>query len=412
MERKVFFRQTLASFVLILFLSTPLAWAQKTRRQRISDSLDRYSTRQETQWHWESDLQQRMQKEAVEEARRDYELYRQKMEERRTAPIPAEHQRIQDTLPTQRKRQETITKAMDDAAFKIKVGYMFLKGEQSFRLLNTTHGGNLSKLTYPIKGGMGFVDTEAKIAPRLFIGGRYAHSNFKRETCRDEDWNFWMGGLFIDYHLTEQDSTNKAHLWNANLYYRAFEWDKDDLGKDLTDLLRIDRLYIDAFAGYQYYQGKHTMVDPTTKHLIKIGGVWFKGNTPYYDGLNSWYEVTYKGPRAGFRIGGSVNERLSSSISFSYAWLRSHAHAYWNLRDFDWNHQGQGLGSALNIDIEAQYYLTAQWFLGAGFHYMQQKHEKFLYSGSQPAGVFTDLDIARDHNMHLYGLSLQLGYQW
>lgn len=320
----------------------------------------------------------------------------------------------------ERNRSEIIERTLEETIVTVKTGYMFVRGEQSFRLDHPVVDGNLSKLTYPIRGGMGFIDAEAKITPKFFVGGRYAASNFSEETSKDEDWNFWADHngkeTFINYQITEQNTKNKAHFWNANLYYRAYDWGSADMGKDMQAMFMADKLYLDVFAGYQYYQGRHTAVDPMTKYKRLIGSQWWHvPSVPLYLGLNSWYEVTYQGPRIGLRFGGSRDEKFSSSISLAYAWLKTDAHAYWNLRDFRWTHKGKGSGSALNLDMEAEYHITPHWFLGGGLHYMWQRQEKSLYSGTQTIPEyfsFTDLDLARDTTLNLFGFSLKAGFQW
>jgi hypothetical protein len=313
-------------------------------------------------------------------------------------------------------RQKIIEQALDETTFKIKIGSMFIRGEQSFRLAHPDLPGNLSKLTYPLRGEMGFIHAEAQLTPRFSIDGRYTASDFKNETSKDEDWNFYGNHngseKFIDYQITEQNTKNKAFFWNANLFYRVYDWSIEE-DKQISELLLADKVSLDIFSGYQYYKGKHTMIDPITKYERLVDGQWwYVPSVPLYEGLNSWYEVTYKGPRIGVRVRGDHGSRISSSINLAYAWLSTNAEAYWNLRDFRWRHRGQSQGSALSLDIEGEYRLSSRWLLGAGFHYMWQKHEKSLYSGTQPGSSFTDLDLARDTQMRLFGFSLQAGYRW
>jgi hypothetical protein len=315
------------------------------------------------------------------------------------------------------KRQEIINKTLDELTVKIETGYMFVRGEHSFRLDHTDYEGNLSKLTYPLRGGMSFIGAEGKMTPRLSLGGRYATSNFSNKTSKDEDWNFWgdHNGVptFIDYQITEQDTENEAFFWNADIYYRLLNWEKKDIEENLADYFVLDKLNLDAFTGYQYYRGRHTMVDPITEYRRLIGSQWWYVPTvPLYEGLNSWYRVTYQGPRVGLRLGGSYAEKISSSLSLSYAFLKTEADGYWNLRDFRWHHEGKGYGSAINVDFETKYFITSNWYLGGGLNYMWQKQKDLLYSGTQPGSSFTDLDIARDTQMSLLGFSLKVGFCW
>ncbi len=410
-NKKIIFFSAVITLVFLFCLSTPL-WAQPARNNSINEYLDYYSQRQrleETHRDWQSEKQQKIHQKGVEAARRDHKKTGQQIEKR--------------TLRTQPRRSQIIKNALDNAAFKINTGYMFVRGEQTFRLPHPTHGGNLSKLTYPIKGGMGFVNAEFEIAAPFSVGARYAHSNFKNTTSKDEDWNFektaiWEGvpdTKWADYQVTEQNAKNEAYLWDVNLYYRLTEWDEENMGQKLADFLRVDKLYLDVFAGYQYYKGKHTMTDPMTRYNILAENSWWYGETPHL-GLNSLYEVSYKGPRIGVRLEGSITDKLSSSLSLSYAWIRSNADAYWNLRDFNWRHRNKGRGSAFNLDFETEYHFNSNWFVGGNFFYTWQNQPKSKYFGNYgPDSLYPGDSFeyeARDTRLRIFGLALKTGYRW
>ncbi|MBN3039777.1 MAG: hypothetical protein JW867_01480, partial [Candidatus Omnitrophica bacterium] len=337
--------------------------------------------------------------EAVNQARADFLEQKEKVE------------KVEKENKT-RSRQEIIKQTLEDARIKIDTEYMFTAGEQSFEIINS-NGGKLSKLTFPIEGGMGIVNAEAKVYPNVFISARYATSNFDKKTSKDEDWNYMSGSTYVNYQISEQDTKNRAEYWDANLYYRFLDLTKDDLGDYLSNLFIVDRLYLDVFGGYQQYKARHTMIAPATKFLLQMAdGSWWTTDLSSYNRLNSQYEVTYKGPRIGLRVGGSITEKLSSNISMSYAWLQTKSHGCWNLRNFNWWHKGDGLGTGFTTDIEALYHFTPNFFLGAGFHYIYQKHKDLLYTGVGSGSDFHDLDQAREEKMVLYGPSLKLGYRW
>jgi Protochlamydia outer membrane protein len=340
--------------------------------------------------------------EAVDAARRDYDIEKQSQEH--------EKRRQKD-----RGRNERINEALEDARLKMSADYTFVRGEQSFRVINSD-GSRLSKLTYPIKGGMTTFNMEYKITPKIFAGGRWMSSNFRNTTSKDEDWNIPFPAPFgsVNYNITEQDNKNNAKYFDANIYYRMFDWDKEHLDNYVAELLLVDRMYLDVFGGYQYYKATHTMQSPTTRWnwQDQAGGWWTTVPTITSSGLDSKYEIEYKGPRIGLRLGGNITEKVSSSLSFSYAWLSTQATGNWNLRNFNWWHKGDGLGTALTTDIEAEYHITPNWFAGAGFHYMFQEQKDLLYSGVQPGSTFSDLDQAREATMHMYGPSLKVGMRW
>jgi len=349
---------------------------QQAAQQAQEDFASRYNIRED----------------AIAQARQDYilEKQRQAQEKKRKPP---------------RSRREVIDKALEDASFKMDFEYQFVFGEQSFRIINAD-GSDASKLTFPVEGGMGIVNAEARIFPRLFIGGRFGISNLNNTTSKDEDWSIVFVG---DYYYTQQKTKNEAQLWDANIYYRMFDWDKQELGDYMKGMLLVDRLYIDIFGGYQYYKGRTTMIDPITEEHWELLGVPLLHNTSEQAwGLNSQYEVIHKGPRAGLRLGGSLTEKLSSNVSLAYAWLDTKSYGNWNLRNFNWKHEGND-GYGFNVDVEALYHITPDWYVGAGFHYLHYVQDKLLYTGVQPGSSFTDLDQARDEEVTAYGPSLKFG---
>ena len=365
-------------------------------------SVSRTQVSQATAYKARNDFASRhdIRQEAIDAARKDYEIEKERL-------VQAKRQK------KDRRRSEVVNEALEDARFKASIDYAYLFGEQSFRIINSD-GSKLSKLTYPLKGGMTIANMEYKITPKIFVGGRWMSSHFKNKTSKDEDWNIWVNGFGpASYHVTEHDSKNNAKYFDTNVYYRVADFDRATLGDYLSDFLIVDRLYIDIFGGYQYYKATHISQDPITRHELQdLAGGWWFTPTPYSDGLDSKYEVEYKGPRVGLRVGGSITEKISSNISFSYAWLKTQSSGNWNLRNFNWWHKGNGLGKSFIIDAEGLYHITPNWFVGAGFHYMYQEQKDLLYTGVQPGGFFKDLDQSRDTKMHLFGPSVKLGMRW
>jgi len=331
--------------------------------------------------------------ETIAQARKDYELEKVKVAERKEKREA-------------KKRDKLIDKTLDDATFEMSFSYHFVRGEQSFKVI-TTGGDQLSKLTYPISGGVGYINTQVKLSPKLFFGGRYGASNLRKTTSKDEDWD--VGA--ITYQITEQDTKSRSEYFDANIYYRGFDWHEPEMGDDLAGFFMVDRLYIDFFGGYQHYKARHTMVDPTTLFQFTTGGTVFAVATPLNSGLNSHYEVINKGPRAGVRIGGSFGEKISSNLNLSYAWIKTKAHGNWNLRNYDFWQEGDS-GYGFTLDAEAKYHFTPNLFVGGGFHYMEMQQQDLLETGVQPGSAYTDLNIIRDVDTAVYGPSLQLGYRW
>ncbi|MCK5492654.1 MAG: hypothetical protein KAJ14_06060 [Candidatus Omnitrophica bacterium] len=305
-------------------------------------------------------------------------------------------------------RKQVVSKTLEDTKFEMSLEYQFISGDQIFKVIYDD-GSPLSKLTYRIDGVMGYINAEARLSPKWSIGGRFGSSDLHNTTSRDEDWNV---APFV-YQYTDQNTSSKMKSWEANIYYRFLDLDKDSLDKQFAETLRLDRFYLDGFVGYQQQDGRYTMMDAVSEALYLDGaGDWWQAvGLPLNAGLDSLYEVTYKGPRLGVRVGGSFTEKISTKLSLSYAWIETKAHGCWNLRSYDYWHQGYN-GSALNVDYEALFHLTPSWFIGAGIHYAKHTQKTLEAWGVQPSGSFTDADYVRDTVNTVIGPSLKVGYRW
>ncbi|MBD3264122.1 MAG: hypothetical protein GF375_03360 [Candidatus Omnitrophica bacterium] len=319
-----------------------------------------------------------------------------------------------DMYPASRGR--VIKKALDDMVFEVSFSYMIPYGEQKFSIISETSGRKISELTYPIKGGIFIVNGEVNLGPKISVGGRYGSSNFRSTTCSDEDWGFWAmhngAPEYIDYQITEQKCESNMEFFDINLYYRLYKWNKEDINKDVRDFFEIDEVSLDVFAGYQEQSGTYRMKDPFTEYKRYVNGAWWQlDGLPLYAGLDSFYKIKYKGPRAGLRLEGALNKRLFSRLSFAYSWLETNARGWWNLRDYSFWQEGDG-GYAINFNIEAFYRLNPNWFLGMAFVYTDYRQDEMKESGTQPGFDYTDADIVRDVNCRIYGPAFQVGFMW
>ncbi len=322
-------------------------------------------------------------------------------------------QRLNDCKKAQsepEKRKQIIFKTLEDADFEMSLEYQFVSGDQIFKAIYSD-GSPMSKLTYRIDGVMGYINAEARLSSKWSIGGRFGSSDLNNTTSRDEDWGAAIAPYVYQY--TDQNTGSKMKNWEANVYYRFLDLDKDSLSNEFVDNLKLDRFYLDGFVGYQQQDGRYTMMDPMIEalYLDASGDWWTLSGLPLTLGLNSIFEVTYKGPRVGVRVGGSFTEKLSTKLSLSYAWIETKAHGYWNLRDYNFWFQGYN-GSAINIDYEALYHLTPSWFIGAGIHYSKHTQKDLEAWGTLPASSFTDTDYIREVNNSIIGPSIKVGYRW
>jgi hypothetical protein len=180
--------------------------------------------------------------------------------------------------------------------------------------------------------------------------------------------------------------------------------------KQLWDYIQLDKLFFDIFIGYQSQKGRYNMVDPLRECLLDDEGIHYSVlGLPDNIGLNSFYKIEYKGPRLGFRTG--TRGKLNTQFSFAYAWLKTDAYGWWNLRDYSFRQNGKN-GRGLDIELEATYRFTPRISAGLGYNYFYYQQKKAKGSGAQPDFVYEDLDIIRNANCKIYGPSFVLKYIW
>ncbi len=300
-------------------------------------------------------------------------------------------------------------------------------GQQTFELLDS-QGGLASKLTYPTRGEMVILKGEIDFQTNVFLGGRYGNSNFKKKVCSDEDWNMyapsWAYGSddYIDYQISNQMSESKTELFDINLYYRLLDFDKEGLNQEplfrkenrtLSDNLLIDKLAIDVFAGYQYQKNRSTMVDPMLELLRSDEGSWYYAvGMPADFGLNSSYEIVYRGPRIGLRAIGSKG-KITTKIGFAFAYLETKAKGWWNLRDLSFWQRGKN-GSGLDIELETSYAFNPNISLGIGFNFIYRHQKELEMYAIEEGTPWWDgyQDRVRNANSAIYLPSVILKVTW
>jgi hypothetical protein len=135
--------------------------------------------------------------------------------------------------------------------------------------------------------------------------------------------------------------------------------------------------------------------------------------TPTYNpipGLNSTYEVSYSGPRAGFRTKGSFG-KLDTRFTLAYAWLKTEAVGYWNMRDYLFKQRGKN-GRGIDMAFEATYNFTPHFSAGLGYNYSYYKQKKATECGTMPGFSYTDWDIIRNIESKIYGPSFLVKCDW
>jgi hypothetical protein len=321
----------------------------------------------------------------------------------------------------QSSREQSMEITLRNIAIEISLEYFMNMGRQTWNALNPDTGGDMSRLEFPLEGGMPIVKGEARFLPRVSLGGRYADSQLKQKVCSDEDWNFWSdsAGEYIDYQITKQGSQPRVQFYDINLYYNLFSSGQDSPDRrtifpaddPVYENLLVDKISLDLLAGYQYYKGRYHMIDPMQEaHGFDDGFEWYDPTLPKDIGLDSYYKIKYWGPRIGFRASGSKG-KVTSQIKFAYALLRTKAYGWWNLREYSFWQSGSN-GYGLDLGIDTTYAFTPSFSAGVGFNYLSYYQNKMRASGINPTGSYSDLDIIRDADCRNFGPTFILKYTW
>ncbi len=312
-------------------------------------------------------------------------------------------------------REEIVEKTLNNIEIELALDYQRIGGEQLFSVI-TSQGARLSQLTYPIDGDIITLRGEVRFHPKFSFGISYGSSNFEENTCSDEDWNFL--GLhnaemkIIEYQITEQDSKSEMEIFDINLYWNFLNLTHGSEEKSDNKILVADNTSFDLFVGYHQQKGRYTMKDPVTQYLRVVDdALWQAVGLPLYEGLDSPYKVKYSGPKLGIRFKGEKG-KLSTVMSAAYAWIKTTAHGWWNLRSYYFTQKSTSLGRALMFDVNTRYDFYKDWYLGLGYRYIEYTQEKLKESGVLPGDTYDDLDIIRDVNNKIYGPYFTIGLIW
>ncbi len=288
-------------------------------------------------------------------------------------------------------------------------GMPVVKGKQIFEVVNSSNK-RISRLTYPLKGQFWFAKGELRLLPILSFGGRYGNSNFRRSSSTDTDWLPTISPMVWNESIS--DTNIKLEIYDINMYLRLLNFDRSTPGENskylaVLDNWMVDKLSFDILGGYQKQKGRYK-----TYNLVDQVEDWGDVHV-FIPGDASFYKIKYYGPRAGFRAEGSRG-RLSTSLSFAYAWLKTDAFGWWNLRRYHFWQKGKN-GYGLELTADVTYRITPHWSAGLGFNYFQLRQKSLSETGvyeTDPGDNYKNLDIIRKANFDMYGPSVILKYVW
>lgn len=298
-------------------------------------------------------------------------------------------------------RESVMEQILSKLEIEVALKYFFAHGPQNFQV--GQDGLWRSRLVFPRRGGMVFYSGEIKYPP-FSIGGTYGHSFFDKTTCTDTDWDL----TFSPEVWLESNSrcAPQTQAWDINFYYRLLEQKKsegmDTEKKEVLEILRVDDIALDIFGGYQQEKGHYRMNDgiQTVDEYVPV-------RIPFPD-LDSFFKIEYQGPRLGCRVEGSKG-KLSSRLTFAYAWLEANGYGWWNLRPRQfWLKHGKGYNVDFNLDLA--YDLTSNLSVGAGYKYMFSETKGGRYQFLDPGDPLVDLDAWQESTSTLCGFTLMVKY--
>ena len=324
----------------------------------------------------------------------------------------------------QSSREEKMEITLRNVAIELSLEYFVNMGSQSFNVIDEATGANISKVIFPLRGGMPVVKGEVRFLPRVSVGGKYANSELKERTCSDEDWGFWgwhnAVWKYIDYQDVHQASKSMVELYDINLYYNLFNFSNGAQGQrklfPVTEQpeqnFGLDGASLDVFAGYQYYKSRCRMLDPVYGVERFVDGTWWHdiSGFPADYGLDSFYKIEYHGPRIGLRATGSKG-KVTTGLRFALASLETKAHGWWNLREYSYWQTGSN-GYGMEAGFDTTYAFTPSFSAGLGFNSFGYFQQKMKESGDEAGVTYNDLNIVRHADSWNYGPTFILKYIW
>lgn len=307
-------------------------------------------------------------------------------------------------------RVNVIEKTLRNLNIELTLEYLvFTYGKQIFEVVDS-QGSRISRLNYPHRGEMYIFKGQVCLIPRLSIGGRYGSSNFKKTTCIDTDWIPTIDRDLVWWE-SNSDTKPEVRIYDLNLYYRLLDYDEEGEGgsgeKNLFKDWRADKISLDIFAGYQKQEGRYNMIN-----LVDTVENYQSVSIPY-KGLDAFYKIKYQGPRLGLRAEGSY-DKITTKLSFAYAWLETDAFGWWNMRKYSFWQTGKN-GVGLTFELELTYNFTPHLSAGLGYNYISLEQKNLTETGifdTSPGNNYQDLDIIRNANSKIFGPSLILKYLW
>lgn len=285
----------------------------------------------------------------------------------------------------------------EEPGFDVSLKYWHTSGEMRWKTsYPLPPGTGASELVFPQDGSLGILSAEWGTWRKFFVNASLGIGS-NSGTSSDSDWAYGVGLPDPLYSLSIQDCTSEPLLWDINLGYRLL--DKPELNAEPT---------FDVFVGYQHERSEFKM---TNLYQTISAGPPIPPVGPIA-GLNSTYEITYKGPRIGIRGDFKPAPRWTLGGSFAYAWLTTEGKGYWNLRApvKTFTHSGgKGEGIDTNFGVNYTFARFPDLSLQLDYRYLKMENKGGGCSKEwDPAGIVY-WDYAKST---FHGPMLLATYKW
>lgn len=196
-----------------------------------------------------------------------------------------------------------------------------------------------SELDWDVNTNMVVFNGEVRPISWLSIDAAYATGGVQQGICTDTDWLLDYSSS-VPWIQTENTSSGNSHFYNFNVNLRALGANSQ-LGS------------VDIFAGYGSTSINMLDTDPLSYIYWEW---WYLGGYDTYPGLNSTYDIDYRGFRVGIKGEARPISLLGLSANIVYSpGLDIQGEGFWNLRtDVDpsgWRFYQSGRGNSLEYDV-------------------------------------------------------------
>ncbi|MBU2573046.1 MAG: hypothetical protein KKH28_03085 [Elusimicrobia bacterium] len=253
----------------------------------------------------------------------------------------------------------------------------------------------------PLKG----VAVDFQIGDSRFSNGKvYIHNwlDGPRSVLIFYNETVWTSPDYRDYAKTRAKINGTTRLYSADAYFRVYKTAARAL-RDKYDLQHT----LELFTGYSWYEDRIRITDGYTLLSVDIFDPDIFGPPPSIGpiaGLNSVYNMTWQGWRAGFREQTRLSSIWTINAKFAFGPTMSYrGQGFWNLGAYysdSFSFRHTVTGQVLELSAFAEWSFWKRFQLKAGylgwFYRITSGTQKTYYAnGTQSEAQIMDLNAAR-----------------